>query len=155
MKLSQGVEWGLHCVALVALAPEGVPVRRELLAGHYGLPDAYLGKHLQALTRADVLRAIPGPRGGYLLARPATEITALDVVEAVEGNARPFICQEIRQRGTGAMTKEQCTQTCAVDRLMGRAHRAWQTELQQMTVADLVDEMPWWLRERNKAAVSP
>ena len=155
MKLSQGVEWGLHCVSLVALAPEGVPVRRELLAGHYGLPDAYLGKHLQSLTKAGVLRAIPGPKGGYLLAKPAAEITALDVVEAVEGTARPFICQEIRQRGTGAMAKEQCTRPCAIDRLMGRAHWAWQAELRAMTVADLVDEMPFWLRRRNAGAVSP
>lgn len=155
MKLSQGVEWGLHVVALVALAPQGVPVRRELLAGHYGLPEAYLGKHLQSLTKAGVLRAVPGPKGGYLLARPATEITALDVVEAVEGSARPFICQEIRQRGTGAMTEEQCTGACAIDRLMGRAHRAWQAELRAITVEDLVDEMPVWLRHRNAAAVSP
>lgn len=155
VKLSQGVEWGMHCVALVALAPAGSPVRREVLATHYGLPEAYLGKHLQALTRSGVLRAVPGPKGGYLLARPATEITALEVLEAVEGTARPFLCQEIRKRGTGAMTDEQCTGPCAIDRLMGRAHEAWRAELREVTVADLVDEMPGWLRERNAAAVSP
>ncbi len=89
MKLSQGVEWTLHCVTLLALIPSGVTVRREQLAGHYGLPEAYLAKHLQAATKAGILRATSGPKGGYQLARPAADITLLDVIEAIEGNARP------------------------------------------------------------------
>src|SRR5437879_12559729 len=106
MRLSQGVEWTLHCVTLLALTPGGVPIRREQLAGHYGLPEAYLAKHLQAATKAGILRATPGPKGGYRLGRAATDITLLDVVEAIEGSARPFTCQEIRQQGTGALPPE-------------------------------------------------
>ncbi len=65
---------------------------RRVLADHYGLPEAYIGKHLQALTRAGLLHATPGPSGGFRLARPVGEIT---VVGAVESTASPFMCQEI------------------------------------------------------------
>ncbi|RKN46822.1 RrF2 family transcriptional regulator [Streptomyces hoynatensis] len=154
MKLSQGVEWGLHCAALLALAPPGMTVRREGLAGHYALPVTYLAKHLQAMARAGVLHAVTGPRGGYRLARPPGDITVLDVVEAIEGPAPPFVCQEIRQRGTGAVPPESCRRPCAIDALMTQADRAWRDSLRAVTIADLVDRYPPGLRERNAELVA-
>ena len=55
------------------------------LAEYHAVPGPYLAKHLQALTRAGVLESVPGPKGGYRLARPADEITMLEVVEAIDG----------------------------------------------------------------------
>ncbi|MCP2165239.1 RrF2 family transcriptional regulator [Goodfellowiella coeruleoviolacea] len=149
MKLSQGVEWGLHCTSLLAQAPADRPIRRDVLAGHYGLPDAYLAKHLQALTRAGVLHALPGPRGGYRLARSPERITVLDVVEAIEGSTSAFVCQEIRQRGTGAVSPDQCSNPCAIRSVMDQADAAWRDSLRGVTVADLVDRLPPGVRERN------
>ncbi|KUL45970.1 Rrf2 family transcriptional regulator [Streptomyces sp. NRRL F-4489] len=149
MKLSQGVEWGVHCATLLALAPAGRSVRKEGLAGHYGLPETYLGKHLQAMARAGILQAVTGPKGGYRLARSAEEITVLDVVEAVEGAQSPFVCQEIRQRGSGALAPEQCRRPCAVHAVMARADEAWRASLRAVTLADLVDRLPPGIRERN------
>ncbi|MYV99234.1 Rrf2 family transcriptional regulator [Streptomyces sp. SID3343] len=154
MKLSQGVEWGLHCATLLAVAPEGVTVRRDGLAGHYGLPDAYLAKHLQAMTRASVLLAMSGPKGGYRLARPSGAITVLDIVEAIEGAAPPFVCQEIRQRGTGALEPEQCLKPCGINAVMTRADQAWRATLRAVTIADLVDQLPPGVQERNRTLMS-
>jgi Rrf2 family protein len=137
-------------VTLLALIPSGVTVRREQLAGHYGLPEAYLAKHLQAATKAGILRATPGPKGGYQLARPATDISLLDIVEAIEGSARPFICQEIRLQGTGALKPEDCHGLCLINVAMNNADNAWRTSLRATTVADIADDLPANIRERNK-----
>lgn len=150
MKISQGVEWGLHCATLLALAPPGQAVRRDRLAAHYGLPEAYLAKHLQAMARAGVLHAVPGPRGGYRLARDSARITVLDVVEAIEGGAPPFVCQEIRQRGTGALPPEQCRRPCAIHAAMTAADTAWRASLRAVTLADLLAALPPAIRERNE-----
>lgn len=150
MKLSQGVEWALHYTALIALAPPDVAVSRRVLADHYGLPDAYLAKHLQAMVRAGLLRATSGPNGGFRLARPADEITALDIVDAVEGSASPFTCQEIRQSGSGALRPEECRRPCGMSTVMGRAHQAWRESLRSVTVTDLVATTPRRIRERNR-----
>ncbi|HEY4017316.1 MAG TPA: Rrf2 family transcriptional regulator [Pseudonocardiaceae bacterium] len=155
MKLSQGVEWTLHCATLLALMPGGVTVRREQLAGHYGLPEAYLAKHLQAATKAGILRATSGPKGGYQLARPATDITLLDIVEAIEGSARPFLCQEIRLQGTGALKPEDCRGLCLINVAMNKADNAWRSSLRATTVADIADELPEQIRERNKKLLAP
>ncbi len=151
MKLSEGVEWGLHCTLLLAEVPAGVPVPRRVLAEHYGLAEAYLAKHLQALTRAGLLHATPGPNGGFRLARPATEITVLDVLEAVEGAASPFACQEIRRQGSGAALPEECTRPCAIASVIAQAHSSWRESLRAVTIDQLVERVPKTLRARNRA----
>jgi Rrf2 family protein len=154
VKLSQGVEWGLHCVALLAHAPDGGTVPREELAGHYGLRESYLAKHLQSLTRAGVLNASTGPKGGYRLGRPASQITVLDVVEAIEGRARPFVCQEIRQHGSGALRPEDCIRQCAINAVMDAADDAWRASLASVTIAGIADGIPAWIRDRNRARLA-
>ncbi len=154
MKLSQGVEWMLHGVALIAQAPSGQSVSRRVLAEHYDLPEAYLAKHLKALVRAGVLVATPGPTGGFRLARPADQITALDIVEGIEGATSPFVCQEIRQRGTLAATPAECRRPCAMAKVMDRAHQAWRSSLAAVTVVDLVGTIPKRFRDRTVAGLA-
>jgi Rrf2 family protein len=151
VKFSQGVEWMLHGVTLLAQAPKGIAVSRRVLAEHYGLPEPYLAKPLKSLVRAGILTATSGPNGGFRLAREPEDITALDIVEAVEGASPPFICQEIRQQGTAALSPEDCRRPCAMSTMMDRAHQAWRASLNGVTVADLVKSTPKTVRDRNRA----
>lgn len=151
MKLSEGVEWGLHCLLLLTQAPDGTALSRRALAEHYGLPEAYLAKHLQSLTAAGVLRATSGPKGGYRLARPAAEITVLDVLDAVEGPASPFVCQEIRQQGVMPLPPEQCRRPCAIAVVMAHAQQAWRTSLQAVSLSELAGQVPAPVREKQRA----
>ena len=109
MRLSAGVEWALHCaVLLAALPPTGVLSGRALAEFH-GISESYLLKQLQALTRTGVFASTPGPTGGYRLARPAVDITVLDIVEAIEGTESVFRCTDVRTRGTGRRRRRTCT----------------------------------------------
>jgi Rrf2 family protein len=139
MKLSEGVEWALHCTWLLAAAPSAEPLSTRRFAEFYDLPAPYLAKVLNSLVRAGVLTATSGPSGGFRLARPATEITASDVLEAVEGRGQLFSCTEIRQRGPLPLTGAACRTPCGISRLMSRAERAWRAELAATTIADLVE----------------
>lgn len=145
----------VHGVAVIAEAPAGRWVSRHVLARHYGLPEAYLAKHLKALVRAGVLVATPGPTGGFRLARPAAEITVLDIVEAIEGTSPPFVCHEIRQQGAAAaaVPPEGYRRPCAVDSLMQRAHRSWQATLRDVTVDDIVASTPKRARDMIMAGL--
>ena len=98
MRMSDGVEWGVHCATILGALPEGAVLSAARLAEYHGVPAPYLAKHLQALTRAGVFVAVPGPKGGYRLARPSAEVTVLDIVEAVDGSQPAFRCTEIRRR---------------------------------------------------------
>jgi Rrf2 family protein len=138
MRLSEGVEWTVHCCVLLATIPRGATIPGARLAEFHGVPGPYLAKHLQALTRAGVLESVPGPRGGYRLARPGQEITVLDVVEALDGDEPAFSCTEIRRRGpAGGLPAKAYPKPCGIHSLMDRADAAWRTELAGTTISDL------------------
>ncbi len=140
MKLSEGIEWGLHCATLVALLPPESALPASRLAEYHGVPGSYLAKHLQALSRAGILQSVPGPYGGYRLARPAAEITVLDVVEAIDGTSPAFTCTEIRRRGPTAVPAREYRLPCSIHAVMDRADAAWRAELTATTLADLVQQ---------------
>lgn len=137
MYLPEGVEWAVHCAWLLAQTRPGQALSSRRMAEFYGLPTAYLSKVLKSLVRAGLLDATTGPRGGFRLARPAADITVLDIVDAVEGRAPMFRCTEIRQRGPVPAPKSDCLRPCGVTKVMREAERAWRGELAATTIADL------------------
>ncbi len=138
MKLSEGVEWGLHCVSVLAGLPAGATLPTRALAEFHGLSETYLSKHLQALTSAHIIESVPGPRGGYRLARLPEEITLLEVVEAIDGREPLFRCMEIRQRGPTASGPEAYRTPCGIHVAMAQAEKAWREALRSQTVADII-----------------
>jgi len=140
MKLSEGVEWGLHCVAVLAALPPGATLPTKALAEYHGLSETYLAKHLQALANARIIESLPGPKGGYRLQRPPEEITMLEVVEAIDGREPLFRCTEIRQRGPLALEPTAYRIPCAIHIAMAQADKAWRDALRTQTIADLIDQ---------------
>lgn len=140
MSLSEGVEWSLHCAWLLTHVPPGEALPSRRMAEFYGLPSAYLSKLLKSLVRAGILDATTGPKGGFRLARPARDITVLDIMEAVEGKAPLFQCMEIRQRGPVPASTADCRRPCGIAKVMHDAERAWRAQLAATTVADLAGQ---------------
>lgn len=141
MRLSDGVEWALHCCTVLALLPPDRALPAPRLAEFHELPPAYLAKHLQQLSRADIITSVPGRRGGYRLARPPADITFWEVVRAVENDVRAFRCTEIRQQGPAAVAQAQYSPVCGIARIMYAAEAAWRHELEARTIQDAIDEM--------------
>ena len=135
MRLSEPVEWALHCVVVLADLPDDRSMPAARLAEVHGVPAAYLAKAMQALSRDGIVETTTGRRGGYRLARAAHTITLLDVVIAVEGDAPAFRCQEIRKRGP--VQAERYSPLCTIAAVMQRAESAWRDELAAVTVADI------------------
>lgn len=138
MRMSDGVEWALHVASVLAVVPPDQGLTAAKLAEFHGVPAAYLAKHLQALTRAGVFEAVPGRKGGYRLARPAMDITVLEVVEAVEGRTRAFQCKEIRQQGPAAGPKSDYRGICGIAKVMYDAEAAYREKLASVTINDLL-----------------
>jgi Rrf2 family protein len=135
--MSAGVEWALHCSVLLAvLKPTGTLPGRALAEFH-GVSESYLLKHMQALTKAGICESVPGPNGGYRLARKPREISILEIVEAIEGPEPAFRCDEIRQRGPTAMGPCTYTVQCGIHTVMLEAEQAWKQSLRARTLADL------------------
>ena len=127
----------IHCCTVLGALPPEHALPAQKLAEFHGVPQPYLAKHLQALVRAGVVESVPGPRGGYRLARPAADVSLLDIMLAVDGDERAFECTEIRQRGPGAGPPTDYRGACGIATAMWAAEHAYRDSLAGVTVESL------------------
>ena len=137
MKLSEGVEQAIHSVLLLSGLPIDGVLPASALAEYHGVSTSYLLKHLQALASAGLLLSVPGPKGGYRLAREPKQISLLDIVLAVEGPEPAFRCSEIRKRGPSPIAPHFHKAPCGINVAMLRAEKAYRAELEKVSIADL------------------
>jgi Rrf2 family iron-sulfur cluster assembly transcriptional regulator len=80
--LSQRGLLAIAAVVDVALHARPTPVAAKALAARHDLPPRHLETLLQTLVRANILKGVRGPRGGYELARERRRISMGEIVRA-------------------------------------------------------------------------
>jgi Rrf2 family protein len=140
--ISAGVEYGLHCLLyLTEAAPGGVPEASVRdLAELQGVPADYVAKLFTKLHKAGLVIATEGAKGGFALARPASQISVLDVVTAVDGDKALFECREVRTRcavfGDAAPTWAT-SGVCSIHAVMQNAEKRMREALASQSLEDL------------------
>jgi Rrf2 family protein len=81
----------MHAMGLIASRGDG-SLSVRAIAARFKISEAHLSKVLQRLAKVGLLTSARGPKGGFSLARPAEEVTLLDVFEAIEGPMTPTSC---------------------------------------------------------------
>jgi Rrf2 family transcriptional regulator, iron-sulfur cluster assembly transcription factor len=84
MLWSSACDYAIRAIAHLASRPDAL-VQLKTIARDESIPAPFVGKILQSLVRAGILRSVKGPRGGYGLARAPHEITLFTVRAAVDG----------------------------------------------------------------------
>src|SRR5439155_23956547 len=88
MKLTRASSYAIHALVFMAAQKKNRPVASHHIAKARGIPERFLLKVLKPLVSARVLHSVKGPNGGYRLAKPATQISMPEVLEAVDGPIR-------------------------------------------------------------------
>ncbi len=140
MKISKGVEWAAHACTLLALLPRGASLSGEALAAYLGVPQPYLAKQLQALSRAGIVSAQRGASGGYQLSQAPEAISLWQITAAIEGSAPSFRCTEIRRDGPCGLSNGDCRKPCAIAKSFAQAEAAYRATLGGVTLAKLVED---------------
>jgi Rrf2 family protein len=91
LRISDAAALALHSMGVLAASPDEM-LSNQTVATRLKVSEHHLAKVHQRLVRAGLVRAIRGPHGGFQLARPAREITLLEIVQAVEGPFAPTTC---------------------------------------------------------------
>ncbi|HSB79419.1 MAG TPA: Rrf2 family transcriptional regulator [Candidatus Methylomirabilis sp.] len=92
MKLTRGGEYGIRGVLYLAQQNDGKVSMLSAIAKAQDVPPRFLAKIFQALAKAGVVKSHRGAKGGFSLARPASEVSIKDVIEAVEGPINLNVC---------------------------------------------------------------
>lgn len=88
LRLTKKADYGLMALKYLAEQPcTGEPAAQSAkdIAQAYHIPPPLLAKILQTLARAGLLVSHAGTNGGYALAKPASEISAFEVIRAIDG----------------------------------------------------------------------
>ena len=84
LNISEAASLGLHAMALLARDSRRRFINREI-AEVFKASGHHLAKVMQRLTRVGLVDSIRGPHGGFLLGRPAEQVTLLEIYEAIDG----------------------------------------------------------------------
>lgn len=94
MKITAQEEYGLRCLLQLARVPEGQLVSVKEIGAKEGLSNAYVEKLLRLLAKAGLVHSVRGVKGGYVLNRPASQVTLGEVVRALGTiESTSHICQ--------------------------------------------------------------
>jgi Rrf2 family transcriptional regulator, cysteine metabolism repressor len=119
---------------------EAEPVALGTVAEAETLPLSYLEHLVAKLRDAELVTSVRGAHGGYRLARPATEIAMIDVVEALEGAIAPMECFYIDREGRVLCSHEvDGDRACATKLLWTRVQGGVTRALAGTTLAELVE----------------
>ncbi|NLY89301.1 MAG: RrF2 family transcriptional regulator [Firmicutes bacterium] len=94
MLVSTKGRYGLRSMVELALNHQNGPLPLRIIAERQEISEPYLEQVFASLRKAGLVRAMRGSSGGYILARPASEITVEEILVALEGPIIPVDCVE-------------------------------------------------------------
>ena len=84
MKFSNSVSYALAAVVQIAANPSSTPLACRIICEQAKMPERFVLQILRQLVNGGVLISVLGAEGGYKLARPANQITLLEIYESVD-----------------------------------------------------------------------
>ncbi|MCA3015170.1 MAG: Rrf2 family transcriptional regulator, partial [Myxococcaceae bacterium] len=142
-----------RAMVFLASLPGGMTTSFKAIAKKMDIPSEFLAKILKTLARAELVRSARGAHGGYALARPASSISFLDVIEALEGPVTVNVCTGPAHDGcafTGACTMYGVWRT-GQERML-EVYRT--TTLERLAMRSLRHESPVLKTQRRGPASS-
>jgi Rrf2 family protein len=129
MRLTARSEYGLLALVDLGVRYGEGPVSAREVSERQGVPAKFLEQLLGALRKAGLVCSVRGARGGFSLTRDPSDITILQVVEALEGPLAPTSCDGGSVCGRSG--------ACAAAVVWGKATDALRDVFDTTTLADL------------------
>jgi Rrf2 family transcriptional regulator, iron-sulfur cluster assembly transcription factor len=131
LDLTKRSDYAIRAMLALTMAKDGLLSSRKI-AEEMKIPPRFLPQIMGDLTRGGLVDAHPGRAGGYKLAVPASSVTLLRVIEAVEGDPHRQICV---MRGTACGVDGEC----GVHDVFYAAEHAILKELSGATLQGIID----------------
>jgi Rrf2 family protein len=133
LRLSKKADYGLMAMKHLAERGDHSACSAKDVADAYAIPQELLAKVLQRLVKAGLLHSQHGTNGGYTLARDPGQITAYEVIRAIDGPL--FITSCITVRG-------ECGQSehCTIREPLRRVNQSIEEVLRSITISAMTEE---------------
>ncbi|TXK74525.1 Rrf2 family transcriptional regulator [Paenibacillus sp. N3.4] len=149
MQFSKSTDYALHALLHLGHSDRRNNVGIKELSVTLGVSESYLSKIMSKLRQDGIVRAVPGVNGGYELARPAEQITFLDVIQVIEGRQQLFECSNsnsqqhrlLAEAGDVPEEHERPKKSgCLVEKVMDGAEQHLHQYLREHSIQSVMDE---------------
>ncbi len=127
LRITKIADYGFILLVYMANRDRDILYNAKDLSSAIGIPLPTISKVLKILTQGGILKSQQGSKGGYSLARPASEITAAQIIEAIEGPVAITDC-------SGA---KGCERNCKVSPSWKKVNATLETTLQNLSLAEM------------------
>lgn len=148
MQFSKSTDYALHALIHLGHSERQSNIGIKELSSKLGVSESYLSKIMSKLRQDGIVRAVPGVNGGYELARPADQITFLDVIQVIEGRQRLFECSNSKSQqhqllaeGSEAAGEREASaiKGCLVEKVMFDAEQHLHQYLREQTIQSVLN----------------
>jgi Rrf2 family protein len=131
MQITRQTEYAIKTLIELGMVPYGQLVSSKVISQRHDIPEEFLHKTVQMLSRAGLVVTQRGVQGGVRLGRPLTNITVADVIEAMEGPVAINVCLS-----PGYYCPNMGV--CKVREVLNNAQNAMLAELNKKSLAEIV-----------------
>ena len=142
MRLSTKAQYAVRAMVRLSLEQKEAPVSIREISNHENISLTYLEQLFAKLRRGKLVKSVRGPGGGYILARPASEIKVDQIIDSVEETLIPVSCMD--EFGNCACS-DQCV-THTVWQELGERIRDF---LSSVSIEDLTKEAKERIRQQR------
>ncbi len=132
LRLTKKADYGLMALKFLAEHPDDASLSARDIAEAYHIPPQLLAKILQRLAKVGILRSHAGMSGGYSLVRAPSEISAFEVIHAIDG---PLFITSCGTSQTGC----ELTDSCTIKEPLARVNDSISGLLRNISIADLAE----------------
>ncbi|MDZ8117487.1 SUF system Fe-S cluster assembly regulator [Pontiella agarivorans] len=129
LRITKITDYGFILLAHMAKAEKDQLHNAKDLSAAIGIPLPTVSKVLKILTQGHILKSHQGSKGGYSLSKTADQITAAEIIEAVEGPVAITDCS----------SAEGCERNCPISPSWQRVNDAVLGALNGLTLGDMAD----------------
>jgi len=136
--ISQKAKYALRALAALARANDRVPMLIADIAEQQNIPKKFLEQILLDLKHRGLVRSKRGKDGGYLLLKPAHEITFGEILRMIDGPIAPLPClsQTAYRKCDDCLSEAECE----IRHVFARVADATREVLFSSTIADTLNE---------------
>jgi len=130
MQFTKAEEYGIFGILYLANQPAERITPLSEISEAQGVPEKFLAKIFQSLSKSGLVRSHRGVKGGFSLGRPASQISIREIVEIIQG---PYFISKCLH------TSDVCNRKdCPIKLLLGKAQHALTDVFDRHSVADLL-----------------
>ena len=132
LRLTKKADYGLMALKYLAEHPDASSLSAKEVAEAYHIPPQLLAKILQRLAKVGILRSHAGMSGGYSLLKPPREISAFEVIHAIDG---PLFITSCGPSHSGC----DLTDSCTIKEPLARVNDSISGLLRSISIEDLAE----------------